>query len=369
MTAETRLRLGLVASSVVLTVVAIEVALRASGYAPAFKSTALLVSRDGRLLLDCYPTNPRGYFALDLRSAGTRAAYRHLAPRRYEAVASRAPWAVEFRYNSSRFRGDEIGPRRSGVRRVMVLGDSFTEGQGVKEDDTYPRVLGRLLESAEPGRWAVFNCGRRATDFPALLEVFGDVLALDPDLVVYGMVLNDADQSPEFRARQTFVNDLILDHGHMLIGRPAFEPGLIDLRLLSFVRDRLETYRIGRETTRWYREMYGPPNQDGWRRTQAYVRDMDARMRTRGGRLLVASWPLLAGLESRYPFEDVAREIARSLAAGGVAHHDLLAAFRGRTSESLWVHPVDRHPNEIAHRLAAESLVAVVRRIGAEIQP
>ena len=29
-------------------------------------------------------------------------------------------------------------------------------------------------------------------------------------------------------------------------------------------------------------------------------------------------------------------------------------------ASSLWVHPLDMHPNEVAHRLAAESLAPVV---------
>jgi hypothetical protein len=35
----------------------------------------------------------------------------------------------------------------------------------------------------------------------------------------------------------------------------------------------------------------------------------------------------------------------------------------GRSTAELWVHPVDHHPNEIAHRLAAESLAPVVTKL------
>ena len=53
--------------------------------------------------------------------------------------------------------------------------------------------------------------------------------------------------------------------------------------------------------------------------------------------------------------------IARFCLKEGIAHHDLLPVFRGQPSASFWVHPVDRHPNEKAHRLAAEALAPVVR--------
>ena len=43
------------------------------------------------------------------------------------------------------------------------------------------------------------------------------------------------------------------------------------------------------------------------------------------------------------------------------------SALSGRPAASLWVHPVDHHPNETAHRLAAESLVEPVRRLWKEV--
>jgi len=62
-------RLGLLAGSTLGVLALAEAGLRLAGYAPErFKSTARLVSADQRTLLDCYPTNPRGYFEIDLRT-------------------------------------------------------------------------------------------------------------------------------------------------------------------------------------------------------------------------------------------------------------------------------------------------------------
>jgi hypothetical protein len=85
-------------------------------------------------------------------------------------------------------------------------------------------------------------------------------------------------------------------------------------------------------------------------------RSLDAR----GARLLVAPWPLLLGLERGYPFAEAHQAIERFCLSASIAHHDLLAAFQGRRTAELWVHPVDHHPNELAHRLAADSLAPVV---------
>lgn len=363
MTARLRAVLGTVAlalASVLAAGMLAEAALRVWRYEPQrFRNTARVVDPHGRALLDCYPTNPRGYFDIDLRDAATRERYRWMAPVRLDAVARRAPWAVEFRYNSLRFRDVELGPKPSGVRRVIVLGDSFTEGQGVKEADTWPRRLEGLLNASGTGRWEVRNCARRATDFPELYAMFEQVLAYDPDVVVYAMVLNDADRSPEFQARQSYVNDWILDRGRIQEGGTPAEPGPLDSRLLALVSDRLETLRTSRATLRWYREMYAEPNREGWQRTQGYLREMNRRTRAQGGRFLVASWPLLVRLDD-YPFADVQETIARFCLAAGIPQHDLRPALQGRPTASLWVHPVDMHPNEIAHRLAAESLLQPV---------
>jgi hypothetical protein len=121
----------------------------------------------------------------------------------------------------------------------------------------------------------------------------------------------------------------------------------------------VESWRIGRETTRWYLDLWTPAN-PGWRQTQEYMLEMDRRLRRRGARLLVAPWPLLASLESHYPFEPVHETLRFFCLVNGIPYHDLLPVFRGRRTADLWVHPVDHHPNELAQRLAAESLAPVV---------
>jgi hypothetical protein len=357
--------LALAAASLLAVALLLEIALRLLGYAPESHGALAHVANGRRtLFLDCYPDNPRGYFDIDLRDPATRERYRRQGVQRVDAVAFRAPWAVECRYNSLRFRDAEIGPKPAGVLRVMVLGDSFTEAQGVKEEDTLPRVLQRRLDGAEPGRWEVRNCGRRATDFPALFEAFEQLLAYEPDVVLYAMVLNDAARPPAFEARQAYLNDWIIDMDRMAAEGPPPALGFLRPRVVELVRDRVRSYRIGRDTTEWYRDMYGPANREGWEQTQAYMMEMNRRMRERGGHLLVAGWPLLVGLEGAYPFEEEHRTVERFCLTAAIPRVDLLPALRGRRSSSLWVHALDRHPNEIANRLAAESLLPAVREMG-----
>jgi len=345
-----------------------EAALRAIGYAPTtFRHTERVANGRRTLLLDCYPTNPRGYFDIDLRDTDTRRRYREQGLLRVDEVVDFTPFAVERRYDSRRFRGPEIPPKRPATTRIVVIGDSFTEGMGVREEDAYPRVLESVLKADRDAErsWEVLNCGRRGWDFPAIHDTFDEVMEHEPDIVVFGMVLNDAEQSQAFAARQARLNDWILDRSRMFREeRPG--PGLLDSRLVSLLRDRVDRYQVARDTSRWYRDMYGEPNREGWERTQAHLRRMNSGMRQRGGHLVVALWPLLVGLESDYPFADVSEAIEDFCLTEGIPFHDLLPALRGRPSASLWVHPVDHHPNEVAHRLAAQSLVPTIRSLAGE---
>jgi len=350
---------ALLLGSAAAVLLALEVTLRVGGFVPERQvASRRMVDARWTTLLDCYPSNPRGVFDVDLRRPESRARYFQVAPRRYDAIAMRHPWAVVSEYNHLRFRDVVPAPKREGVKRVVLFGDSFTEGQGVKEADTLARVLQRLLDEAVPGRYEVRNCGRRGLDFPPLFDAFRASLEYEPDLVVYALVLNDADRPPEFQARQSYVNDWILDREN-----PADEvPPPRRLRLVDFVSDRVGAWRVGRATTRWYLDMWSDAN-PGWTRTRERILEMDVQMRGRGGRLLVAPWPLLVGLESDYPFRPAHEAIRRYCLEQRIPHHDLLPAFLGRKTPDLWVHPVDHHPNEIAHRLAAESLLPDVLKL------
>jgi lysophospholipase L1-like esterase len=355
-----RTDVGLALASVVLTLLTVEVLVRMAGLAaPHTEAAARLVDPRWRELLDCYPSNPRGYFDLDLRDAATRERFQYLAPMRYDVVKQRAPFAVASRYNTLRFRDEEPAPKRPGRRRVAVVGDSFTEGQGVKETDTLARRLEALLNGQAQPSWDVRNCGRRGLDFPALVDGFDAALTLDPDVVVYAMTLNDPVRTPEFGARQRYVNDWIMDRGQPRDEAPS-TLRWYHSRLAGFVRGRLGHWRIGRETTRWYLDMYSVPNREGWAQTRVLMRDMQRRARARGARFVLVLWPLLVGTDGAYPFTSVHEEVRRFCLAEGIEELDLLQALHGRAPRDLWVHEVDMHPNELAHRLAAEAVAPVL---------
>jgi lysophospholipase L1-like esterase len=310
--------------------------------------------------LDCYPTNPRGYFDLDLREPLTRKRYEQLGVPGLNDLAAQAPFCVELRYNSEGFRDRIPAPRRTSIRRVVVVGDSFTEGQGVRGSDVYPRVLEAQLNATGKDGWEVLNFGRRGADFPGLAGMFEQALGLEPDVVVYGMALNDCELSPSFRARQPLLSERL--RGHARPDAPASRRPF-GLRSIAFLPRQWEMFRVNWGMAEWYRHLYGQQNRDGWRRTQAILQETDLRLRSRGAHFLISVWPVLVSLGGGYPLEQVHEAIEAFCRGAGIACLDLLPALQGRSSVSLWVHPVDTHPNELAHRLAAADLARAVRHL------
>jgi lysophospholipase L1-like esterase len=66
----------------------------------------------------------------------------------------------EVRISSQGLREKELGPKSGDEFRILVLGDSFTMGWGVSYEETYPHVLGELLNAARPAkRITVINGG------------------------------------------------------------------------------------------------------------------------------------------------------------------------------------------------------------------
>lgn len=90
--------------------------------------------------------------------------------------------------NSQGMRGKrEIPKARSGAPRIAVTGDSFTFGQCVVDDDTFPAQLERLLPGSEVLNLGVMGYGQDQ----ALLRLRRDGFPYHPDVAVLGFHKDD----------------------------------------------------------------------------------------------------------------------------------------------------------------------------------
>ncbi len=305
----------------------------------------LYESADKRVGLECYPDDPHGDREVHLARADVFAAWTARVPGLEEARAQR-PHCIPFRWNSHGWRGDEPRPA------VIVLGDSFTEGQGVREQDTF---VARLDEAGLGVH--VVGAGRRGLDFPRLERELSSVPGPDP-VVLYALVPNDAERSSEFDARFPAANDFIVHRG----ARGAPDGVGQYIRLYEWILRRLEARRLRADTLAWYRGLWSPEN-PGAERTFAAIARAAISIEDRGGQLAVALLPLLVRDGGRYPLADLHAQIAARLRAMHITVVDLAHLFEGEDPAPLWVAPTDMHPNARAHARIAAALSDTVRAL------
>lgn len=170
---------------------------------------------------------------------------------------------VVYRINSLGLRDREIAPiKPSGTRRLLLLGDSFTEGDGVEYEDSFSYRLQLLLDSTTlPARWEVINAG--VGSYSPLLEYLYLVhhgLELQPDMVVLNLDLSDVFDDLSYAARTRYDG-----RGIPIAAAPETElrpagvvaASLVDIkdffkehtRLYNFVRLRIDRYLEGARHT------------------------------------------------------------------------------------------------------------------------
>jgi hypothetical protein len=236
------------------------------------------------------------------------------------------------------------------VRRVVSLGDSFAWGASVEFEDAYPQRLERGLRRRRHEPWQVINLalpGMNTVDEAAQLET--EALAYGPDVVLLGFVLNDSEDATAAEARRAAE-----------WAEPKEKPrGLFDRSaLFRMIHTRLWATVENRRRISGYKSMYAD-DAPGWIAAQAALRRMGGRLREKGIPFVVVIFPLFGNpLDERYPFAEIHAKVARAAGEAGAKVVDLLPAYRGLRWELLVVDGVnDEHPNEIAHRIAANVLL------------
>lgn len=104
-----------------------------------------------------------------------------------KGVFERREFSYNVDINSEGLRGREVERRKPpGVKRVAVLGDSFTWGIGASDDELYVNLLGKALANTEVLNFGVSGYG--PVHYHLLTE---KVLAFEPDAVVIGFCLGN----------------------------------------------------------------------------------------------------------------------------------------------------------------------------------
>lgn len=242
----------------------------------------------------------------------------------------------------------------SATRRVLLVGDSYAFGTGInRPEDRFGEQLASRLAAMTGSAWEVVNAGQPDRHTLQETQTLRCMLPYRPDLVLLLYVFNDVD----------YIRPVTLRKG--LSEAPR---GLLH---------RLHPARLLYANSFLFQEIYlrvralsFPPQDNGAGGVDPYLDEtllarhlVDLRAftdiaRAAGADVMVV--PFDIGIAADERLRDRYLRFVAAARAMGVPVTSLELAFADRDYSRLFVNALDRHPNELAHRLAADMVAPVV---------
>lgn len=233
--------------------------------------------------------------------------------------------------------------------RIAVLGDSYTFGLGVLVEDTYPKVLERLLRKSSAASQCQFEVlnfgvvGYSSYDEDLMLKY--RAVNFDPRVVILGYVLNDPEIDP--------IQPL---HSY-LAKHPWWEPYRL-LRYFTQVKADWDRKRLGNGDYYIYLHAQGKRKWQSVVDAFSDIREITSR---RNIKVLVVIFPELT--ESfkgkpwvEYPYTKIHQQVSGLAAKNGFRVVDLLDGFSEYPSRDLIFPGIDDHPNVQGHEVTARMI-------------
>ncbi len=235
--------------------------------------------------------------------------------------------------------------------KILVVGDSFTLGRGVKLEEVYPA---RLEATLRADRHPVQVTSYSFPGWNSRAEAEAVARDLDryaPDLLIVGHCLNDAEKLPTARAT---------------VNRPELRPWQPSGRFETFLaahslafgraRRAIDTLRLRPMLRDYYRELYRDERgREIWRRSLARLQQLASQ---RSIPTVLVVFPIFDSDPGKnYPYRDLHRIVAETGSALGFEVLDLQPAYAGIDGRALALVPfTDPHPSALGHDIAGREI-------------
>jgi hypothetical protein len=240
-------------------------------------------------------------------------------------------------------------------RRVALVGDSFTFGEGVKDKDTLGYRLGRKVKHTN-----FLNFGLPGADIEQVRAIMRDEVVRLPDLhgVIYFFNLNDIFLEGSHPDVDIDPKSAVL-YGHAGPGERSVTDRLVSAsRVLTLVKTLALKRRRTRRTVQAFLDRYRrEPDLDVLARHLRGMADLAAEERLA---FLVVIYPLLfKDPLGSYPFGPIHRRVLGLCRSRRITCIDGYPAFAGhRSLDAFRVNAVDSHPNGRSNQRVVDHLVA-----------
>jgi lysophospholipase L1-like esterase len=253
---------------------------------------------------------------------------------------------VDVRTNSQGARDREYTFERTpGRLRIVMLGDSLTEGWGVPYEETFSKRIEKMYTDLNINA-DVINTG--VGNWNTIQEVqffLTRGYQYHPDIVVLNFFVNDAEPVPQNRPPSFFAR-----HCYSCV----FFVGRVD----SFLRQLASR----KDWADYYLGLYADGQSKGWLDAKAAIKSLADYCKQNNIKLLIASLPELHDVRN-YRFAHVTDLVNSAAAENGAAFIELLPYLREEQSSKLWVTVPDPHPNGYANQFLALGLFEALRKL------
>lgn len=272
---------------------------------------------------------------------------------------------ANIRTNSAGYREREFDrPKPAGVYRIAFLGDSFTFGQGIREEERLSNLLDRELNKRTSGI-EVLNFGNPGHNTADELKVLKtDVLPeVAPDFVLLQWYINDLEYRP---APSTVVEGGNGKTGGDLVNE--FKQKMLNVSVIYFlladVGHRVRDMMVASHADETYARVGDPESPESREAEKAMIEFIRT---ARAGNVPVGLVlvPHLSPLkDGDYPFLYLHKRVLGLCEREGITCVDLFPVMEpylkdGTKYMQLWVNRFDSHMGPFANELAAKRLMDV----------
>lgn len=233
--------------------------------------------------------------------------------------------------------------------RITFFGDSFTAGHGIEEvGDRFTNLIRAKLPT-----WEVHTMARNGHETADILPRIKNLIAqsyeLDLAILVYN--LNDIsylapsrekvyEKVSEIRASVNWLTrNSYFANTFWMRWQAAGDPSISNY--YSFVRDTYD-------------------NPSTWAQQRDSLTQLKALLQQKADKMLVITFPFLSDLNPDHEFLNVHQKLDLFWKEVDVPHLDLGPIFYDRPERAMVVSKYDAHPNERAHKIAAEAILKFI---------
>lgn len=256
-------------------------------------------------------------------------------------------------YNNYFYRDKDFElTKKEGTKRIGILGDSIVWGGGIEnQEERFSNVLEKKLKAAGQNV-EVLNLGRPGYDTQQETEEFEKVRHLNFDILVWVYFINDIQPNIKSTGTRIIETNRDLPLTITFFTNKSYFLDFIYWRLTPKHRKTFKELRAADIAQYENKELLALHKE----RIANFIKSFEGS----DTKILVVMFPSLLLLGQDYPAQHVHQIMQETFEKNNVEVLDLFGDFVIYDKEKLMASKFDPHPNELAHLLVADRLLAVL---------